>query len=82
MLFPSEKPVTRPSLELISPDRVFVPVLALFEDPNPCSTINQTVDDHQDLPQTALSQKPSASSEADLSLLPRKSLPLATIPGT
>jgi hypothetical protein len=45
MLFPSEKPVTRPSLELISPDRVFVPVLALFEDPNPCSTINQTVDD-------------------------------------
>jgi len=64
----------------------FVPVLALFEDPNPCSTINQTVDDqgseHQDLPQTALSQKPSASSEADLSLLPRKSLPLATIPGT
>jgi hypothetical protein len=85
--FPSENPVTRPSLELISPDRVFVPVLALFEDPNPCSTINQTVDDqgseHQDLPQTALSQKPSASSEADLSLLPRnKSLPLATIPGT
>ena len=43
--FPSENPVTRPSLELISPDRVFVPVLALFEDPNPCSTINQTVDD-------------------------------------
>jgi hypothetical protein len=61
----------------------FVPVLALFEDPNPCSTINQTVDDHQDLPQTALSQKTSASSEADLSLLPRnKSLPLATIPRT
>jgi hypothetical protein len=85
--FPSENPVTRPSLELISPDRVFVPVLALFEDPDPCSTINQTDDDqgseHQDLPQTALSQKPSAGSEADLSLLPRhKSLPLATISGT
>lgn len=83
--FPSENPMTRPSLAGISPDTVFVPVLALFEDPTPCSTKNQTDDDqlseYHDLPLTTISQKSSVKSEENL-LPSGKSLPLATILGT